>query len=578
MRLTTFRKTTQGVTFTLFIILFLFTVYPFPEKFPVDAFLRLDPLVALIAMIASRAFIATMIWAVAIIILTVIIGRFFCGYICPLGTFIDIVNYLFFRKHYKQETLKPKPNRNIKYFILIGVIAASLLGANLLHFFSPMAITPRVFTLVIFPPILWFSNFVIDLFRPILFTMGMDSIVHFTFHKLYFTGTVTTFLLIGVIIVANYWRKRFWCRYICPTGALISIFSRFGIFKRTASSQMCNICQDCISSCDMRAIEADPAKIILSECTLCGNCVDACNSNGVSIKMLPSTLTGNSTRLNVKRRQFIYSAAAGIIGASAIKAGLHNKKNINGRYIRPPGSIPEKDFLARCIRCGECMKVCKTNGLQPTNLEAGFDALWTPHLVPRTGPCEDKCNMCGRVCPTQAIRSLPVDEKLFVKIGTAVIDRDRCIAWEQNKLCLICDEICPYDAIEFKVVTTFTGPFKRPFVVEEKCTGCGWCENKCPVLGRGAIEVYSIGEERLAKGSYITERKKEMREVTDNEETSYDAEALGSGGETGAKQKQQEVSSPYQQETGQGEKEQVPGGFITEEKEEEPLPGGFTLD
>ncbi len=559
MRLTTFRRITQGVTFTLFIILFLFTVYPFPEKFAVDAFLRLDPLVALIAMIASRAFIASMLWSVAIIILTVIIGRFFCGYVCPLGTFIDIVNYLFFRKHYKQETPKPKANRNIKYFILIGVIAASLLGANLLHFFSPMSITPRVFTLVIFPPIIWFSNFVIDLLRPILFNMGMDSIAHFTFNKLYFTGTVTTFLLIGVIIIANYWRKRFWCRYICPTGALISVFSRFGIFKRTASSPLCNICHDCISSCDMRAIEADPAKTILSECTLCGTCVDACSSNGVSIKMLPFTLAGNSTLLNVERRQFIYSAATGIIGASAIKAGLHNKRNINGRYIRPPGSIPENDFLARCIRCGECMKVCKTNGLQPTNLEAGFDALWTPHLVPRKGPCEDKCNMCGHVCPTQAIRSLPVDEKLFVKIGTAVIDRDRCIAWEQNKLCLICDEICPYDAIEFKVVTTFTGPFKRPFVIEEKCTGCGWCENKCPVLGRGAIEVYSIGEERLAKGSYITEQKKKMREVTDNEETSYDADVLGSGGETGTRQPQQEGPSPYQQ--GQGEKEQVPGGF-----------------
>ncbi len=580
MKLTKFRRITQGVTFTLFIILFLLTVYPYPEKFPVDFFLRLDPLVALVAMIGGRTVIAPMLWAIVLIILTTIIGRFFCGYVCPLGTFIDLVNWLFFRKHYRQETPRPKPNRNIKYFILIGVVAASLLGANLLHFFSPMAILPRVFTLVIFPPIIRFANSFIDLSRPVLFNLGMDSIVQFTFQKPYFSGTVAAFLLIVVIIVANYWRKRFWCRYICPTGALLSIFSRLGIFKRTASSQMCNICHDCISSCDMRAIEADPAKTILGECTLCGNCVDACSSNGVSIAVRPFTAAGNTTGLNVDRRKFIYSAAAGLAAASAIKAGLHNKRNINGRYIRPPGSVPEEDFLARCIRCGECMKVCKTNGLQPTNLEAGLDALWTPHLVPRKGPCEDKCNMCGQVCPTQAIRALPPEEKLFVKIGTAVIDRGRCIAWEQNKLCLICDEICPYDAIEFKVVTTFTGPFKRPFVIEEKCTGCGWCENKCPVLGRGAIEVYSIGEERLATGSYITELKKQMRKVTDNEETSYDADALGSGGETGAKVKERrEVPASYlQQESGQDEEEQLPGGFINDKPDDEPLPGGFTLD
>jgi formate hydrogenlyase subunit 6/NADH:ubiquinone oxidoreductase subunit I len=112
-----------------------------------------------------------------------------------------------------------------------------------------------------------------------------------------------------------------------------------------------------------------------------------------------------------------------------------------------------------------------------------------------------------------------------------VIDRGRCIAWEQNKLCLICDEICPTDAIEFKVVDYYTGPFKRPFIDENKCSGCGLCENRCPVAGRSAVEVFSIGEERKTRGSYITPEKRKLKEVKDNAETSYDAEVLGSGGE-----------------------------------------------
>jgi ferredoxin len=312
----------------------------------------------------------------------------------------------------------------------------------------------------------------------------------------------------------------------------------------------------------MRAVDEDPKKTILSECTLCGNCVDACKNNESSIGLASFGTGGNNSTLLVDRRKFIYSTAAGIISASAIKGGIHSKDNIKGRFVRPPGSIPEPDFLARCIRCGECMKVCKTNGLQPINMESGLDAIWTPRLKPRVGPCEDKCNMCGHVCPTQAIRALPIEEKLFAKIGTAVIDRRRCIAWEQNKLCLICDEICPYDAIEFRIVDTFTGPFKRPFVLEDKCVGCGWCEKKCPIFGRAAIEVYNIGEERFAKGSYVTEQKKKLRELKEDHETGYDVNALGSGGETGEiKQK------PLQEE--------LPRDTAAEE---EPLPGGFTLD
>lgn len=159
------------------------------------------------------------------------------------------------------------------------------------------------------------------------------------------------------------------------------------------------------------------------------------------------------------------------------------------------------------------------------------------------------------------LEKLPLEEKLYAKIGTAVIDRRRCIAWEQNKLCLICDEICPYDAIEFRIVDTFTGPFKRPFVLEDKCVGCGWCEHKCPINGRAAIEVYCIGEERISKGSYITDQKKKMREVKETHESDYGIDDLGSGGE--------DITQPPAK---------TPDDIEQKETEEEPLPGGFILD
>ena len=86
-------------------------------------------------------------------------------------------------------------------------------------------------------------------------------------------------------------------------------------------------------------------------------------------------------------------------------------------------------------------------------------------------------------------------------MGTAWINRQNCLVWEQDKKCLVCDEVCPYNAVSFQPVPDRVNGV--PFVTENKCTGCGWCESKCPVEGTSAIRVNIIGEIRLASGSYV---------------------------------------------------------------------------
>ena len=138
------------------------------------------------------------------------------------------------------------------------------------------------------------------------------------------------------------------------------------------------------------------------------------------------------------------------------------------------------------------MKVCPLNALQPAWGEGGLEALGTPILVPRIGPCLQACNLCGRVCPTRAIQPFTEAEKDHLYLGTASIDRSTCIAWASQRMCLVCDEACSYDAIH----QVEGDGVPRPVVDERVCVGCGMCEWVCPVEPLGAIRVNSSGDRR----------------------------------------------------------------------------------
>ena len=253
----------------------------------------------------------------------------------------------------------------------------------------------------------------------------------------------------------------------------------------------------------MGAIKEDPRETRLSECIQCRTCVHVCPQQAVGF---PGALSvgGEYSPVDISRRGFLYSVAGGLsvgfLGYRSPFTPLQGKQEL----VRPPGAIPESEFLRTCIRCGECMKSCLTNTLQPSFWKSGLSGLWTPELDLRLAPCDQNCNVCGKVCPTQAIRSLSMDEKSHAKIGTAVLRKEMCLVWAENKLCLICDEICPYNAIVFRPVEGY----RRPVVIPSRCNGCGFCEQRCPVGGEAAIIVVPHGEIRLKEGSYVKEAKK----------------------------------------------------------------------
>jgi len=480
----------------------------------VESILRLDPLAAIATMFASRSLAAKFSYSIILVVLTILIGRFFCGWLCPLGTTMDIVDRIFLRRIRRgQKNIKL---RNAKYYILVLFIVSSIFSLQIIWLADPLSIVTRSYAITLYP---YFNYVTRSTFDTLYHIKGISSVSEpvygilrqylmplqqpvFRMHLL-FLGIFVVILLLGIL------QRRFWCRNLCPLGALLGLLSKHLSFFRRRVSDKCIDCGKCIRVCGLGAIPENPKQYFPQECTECMSCAKVCPVKAISFRIkqpFADKPASPPKGLGLSRRAFVKSVAAGMAAVPLLKLD-YSKRNLDESVIRPPGSLPEEEFLDRCIRCGLCMKVCPTNGLQPTILEAGIGGIGTPILVPRVGYCEYVCVSCTRVCPTNAIKELLEDEKKKVKIGTARIDTTRCIPWSEYEDCLVCEEQCPVPtkAIKFEVrdITTFTGDIRRikfPVVLKDKCIGCGACENKCPVKPKAAIVVTSQVPGRSSHG------------------------------------------------------------------------------
>jgi MauM/NapG family ferredoxin protein len=503
------RRFSQSFCLAAFLWLFLQTEYRGIDQlpYPVSLLFRIDPLAALADFLAPGPFGWSILWpALVVLLLTSLFGRFFCGWVCPLGTTLDGLGRLVGRG---RRAFSPGWRRT-KYYLLIGLGAATLCGVQLLGLFDPLAIFLRSLTLAVYPAYNYGLNKVFDFFYahdvPLASAMVKASYPVFrdylmAFHQPVFALGLFTLLIFLVIVLLERVEHRFWCKNLCPLGGLLGLCSRYAILQRTPQ-RLCADCQACDSLCRSGAVRN--AGLLRSECLLCMDCTGYCPEERVTFGLRRGA--AHDPGVDLQRRGMLTAVASGVMIAPAVHIGPVTYEQ-NPYLIRPPGAVAEEAFLQRCVRCAECMKVCIGRTLQPALLEAGPVGLWTPLVVPRIGYCEYNCTLCGQVCPTGAIAPLQLTEKQKNVIGLAVIKKDRCLPFAKGIECLVCEEHCPTGekAIVMEeqdvLVSGELRRLKLPRVVDKLCIGCGICETKCPVEGASAIRVINEGESRRKRSA-----------------------------------------------------------------------------
>jgi ferredoxin len=534
------RRVIQGVCFVAFLVLFFYVCWPYDaqpdplaegwpahhaenlaakERVAAEVFLAIDPLVPISTAIAGRTWVWSLAWTGVLLLLCVAIPRGFCGYLCPLGTLIDLFDWSIANRITRFRVQHDGWWVHLKYYILLATLIAAVFGVLISGLFAAIPVITRGLLFTLAPLQMGAMN-------------GWHLVPPMN------AGHYLSLVLFAAVLGLGFLRPRFWCRYVCPSGAVFSVANLFRVSERKVESS-CIHCNKCIEICPFDAIQAD-FTTRTADCTLCQTCGGVCPTqaikfverwNTVELKIVGDPPTHE---VPLSRRAALGATACGaaaVVGIHQLWGANLDAKSAAELPVRPPGSVPEPEFLNLCIRCGECFKACPNNVLQPLGFELGFEGLWTPAVKANWSGCEPSCNNCCQVCPTGAIRPISLDEKRVARMGLAIVNERTCLPFAGREACQLCVDECHaagYHAIEFIRVGTQTeadgtpiedSGYLAPVVDRDRCVGCGLCQTRCyginveqkHLLDDSAILITTENQDRLHSGSYRALREAEER-------------------------------------------------------------------
>jgi len=441
------RYTMHVVSLVSFIFLIANLSYPLgQENLLLQWFSRIDPWL-LLSQLRWQQEVPTWGWLPLLtLVSTLLWGRIFCGWLCPFGALLaltDKIGRIVFKKLSLTRNKVLQAIQPIRGYWLLLLLSVFILGSNWVFFLTPFAL------------------------------FGHETVRALQGHL--------PWMLIGIMIGTLFF-SRLWCSVLCPTGVLLSLAARMRLFRYQIAGN-CIHCEKCASACSVNTAPVSTS-VAMEGCLACGDCQRACPTKAIEWQQrsrhgkngqLVSNNAVAATKRQESRRQFLQTALVVTIAVALWKKTVWAAEKV----LRPPGALPESEFTAVCNRCGRCVQVCPSKALYPMPITDGLANFETPYIIPRRNRC-DLCLACQEVCPTGAIKKVSLEK---IRMGKAVLDKSRCIAWNEGKLCFICGEQCPVLAIS-------GDEHHRPTVLSDKCVGCGSCENACPIDGEAAIRIF----------------------------------------------------------------------------------------